>query len=108
MTVTQLFDTVAIRIDGPRAAGTALSLLWHFTDSGEHYWMELSNGVLIHHPTRRAPEADLTLTLTHPQLLGLLASGSLAGIGTSGDPGVLKTLMSLTDEPEPSFPVVTP
>jgi len=108
MTVTQLFDTIAIRIDGPRAAETALSLLWHFTDSGEQYWMELSNGVLIHYPTRRTPEADLTLNLTHPQLLGLLASGSLGGVGTAGDPGVLKTLMSLVDEPEPSFAIVTP
>jgi alkyl sulfatase BDS1-like metallo-beta-lactamase superfamily hydrolase len=108
MTVTQLFDTLAIRIDGPRAAGTALSVLWHFTDTGERYLMELSNGVLIHHPTRRTPEADLTLTLTHPQLLGLLASGSLAGIDATGDPGVLKTLMSLADEPDPNFAIVTP
>jgi alkyl sulfatase BDS1-like metallo-beta-lactamase superfamily hydrolase len=108
MTVTQLFDTIAIRIDGPRAAGTALSVLWHFTDSGERYRMELSNGVLIHYPTKHTQDADLTLTLTHPQLLGLLASGSLQGIDTVGDPGVLKTLLSLTDEPDPSFPVVTP
>jgi alkyl sulfatase BDS1-like metallo-beta-lactamase superfamily hydrolase len=108
MTVTQLFDTISIRIDGPRAAGTALSVLWHFTDSGERYLMELSNGALIHRPTQRSPDADLTLTLTHAQLLGLLASGSLQGIETAGDPGVLKTLLSLTDEPEPSFPVVTP
>jgi alkyl sulfatase BDS1-like metallo-beta-lactamase superfamily hydrolase len=70
--------------------------------------MELSNGALIHHPTRRTPEADLTLTLTHPQLLGLLASGSLAGIDATGDPGVLKTLMSLADEPDPNFAIVTP
>ena len=108
MTVTQLFDTLAIRIDGPRAAGTALSVLWHFTDTGERYLMELSNGVLIHHPTRRTPEADLTLTLTQHQLLGLLASGSLAGIDATGDPGVLKTLMSLADEPDPNFAIVTP
>jgi alkyl sulfatase BDS1-like metallo-beta-lactamase superfamily hydrolase len=70
--------------------------------------MELSNGVLSHRPTRRASEADLTLTLTHPQLLGLLASGSLDGIGASGDPGVPQTIMGRTDEPDPSFPVVTP
>jgi alkyl sulfatase BDS1-like metallo-beta-lactamase superfamily hydrolase len=108
MTVTQLFDTIAIRIDGPRAAGISLRVLWHFTDSGEHYLMELSNGALIHFPTRRTPEADLDLTLTHPQLLGLLASGSLDGIGASGDPGVLQTIMGLTDEPDRSFPVVTP
>jgi alkyl sulfatase BDS1-like metallo-beta-lactamase superfamily hydrolase len=108
MSVTQLFDAIALRIDGPRAAGTALSVLWHFTDSGEHYHMELSNGVLIHYPTKHAHDAGLTLSLTHPRLLGLLASGSLQGIGATGDPGVLKTLMSLTDEPDPSFPVVTP
>jgi len=108
LTVTQLFDTIAIRLDGPRADSTALSVLWHFTDSGERYLMELSNGVLSHRPTRRTYEADLTLTLTHPQLLGLLASGSLDGIGASGDPGVLQTILGLTDEPDPSFPVVTP
>jgi alkyl sulfatase BDS1-like metallo-beta-lactamase superfamily hydrolase len=108
MTVTQVFDTIAIRIDGPRAAGTALSVLWHFTDTGEHYRMELSNGVLIHYPTKHTRDADLALTLTHPQLLGLLAAGSLQGIGAAGDPGVLKTLLSLTDEPDPSFAVVTP
>jgi alkyl sulfatase BDS1-like metallo-beta-lactamase superfamily hydrolase len=108
MTITQLFDTIAIRIDGPRAASTALSILWHFTDSSEHYWMELSNGVLIHHPTRHTPKADLTLTLTRPQLLGLLGSGSLDGIDAAGDPGILQTLLSLTDEPDPSFPVITP
>lgn len=108
MSITQLFDTIAIRIDGPRAAGTALSVLWHFTDRDERYLMELSNGVLIHYPTRHTPRADLTLTLTFPQLLGLLASGSLDGIEASGDQSVLGALMSLTDEPDPNFAVVTP
>jgi alkyl sulfatase BDS1-like metallo-beta-lactamase superfamily hydrolase len=108
MTVTQIFDTIAIRIDGSRAASTALSVLWHFTDSGERYWMELSNGVLIHHPTRRTPQADLTVTLTAPQLLGMLATGSLDGVDTTGNPGVLQTLMNLTDEPDPNFAVTTP
>ena len=108
MTVTQLFDTIAIRIDGPRAAATSLSVLWHFTDTGQRYLMELSNGVLIHHPTAREPKTDLVLTLTHPQLLGLLASGSLDGISATGDPAVLRTLLSLTDQPDPDFPVVTP
>jgi Alkyl sulfatase C-terminal len=61
----------------------------------------------LHHPTKHTQDADLTLTLTHPQLLGLLASGSLQGVGTDGDLGVLKALLSLTDEPSPSFPIVT-
>ena len=108
MTVTQLFDTIAIRIDGPRAAGTALSVLWSFTDIGERYYMELSNGTLVHYPTQRTPSADLTITLSHPQLLGLLAGSGLDGLETTGDAGVLGTLMSLTDEPDPNFAVVTP
>ena len=83
-------------------------MLWHFTDSGERYLMQLSNGLLVHHPTRRTPHADLTVRLTRAQLTGLLFSGSLDGIETAGDAGVLKTLMGLTDEPDPDFAVVTP
>jgi alkyl sulfatase BDS1-like metallo-beta-lactamase superfamily hydrolase len=108
MTVTQLFDTIAIRIDGPRAAGTQLTIRWKFTDSHEQYLMELSNGALTHFPTRNGPAADLTMTLTHPQLLGLLASGTLDGIAAEGDPDVLRALLSLTDQPDPSFAIVTP
>ncbi len=108
MTITQLFDMIAIRIDGPRADDTALSILWYFTDTGERYFMELSNGVLIHHPTLRTPEVDLSLSLTQPQLLGLLAAQSLDGIQFAGDPVVLKTLFGLTDEPDPQFAIVTP
>ncbi len=108
MTVTQLFDTVAIRIDGPRAADVSLSVLWDFTDSGERHLMELTNGVLVHQPTTRTPKTDLTLSLTFPQLLGLLAAGSLDGIETAGDQGVLATLLSLTDQPDPNFPITTP
>ena len=108
MTVTQLFDAVSIRIDGPRAARTGFSILWHFTDSGEDYHMELSNGVLIHYPTKRTPRSDLTVTLTFAQLLGLIGNGQIDGIDTAGDTGVLQTLLSLTDPPDPNFPIVTP
>jgi alkyl sulfatase BDS1-like metallo-beta-lactamase superfamily hydrolase len=108
MSITQLFDTIAIRIDGPRAAATSLAVLWHFTDSDERYLMQLSNGLLVHHPTSRTPHADLTVRLTRAQLIGLLLSGSLDGVETTGDAGVLTTLMGLTDEPDPDFAVVTP
>jgi alkyl sulfatase BDS1-like metallo-beta-lactamase superfamily hydrolase len=108
MSITQLFDTIAIRVDGPRAAGTTASILWHFTDSGERFLMELSNGVLSHHPTKRTPDVDLTVTLTHPQLLGILGGAGLAGVDSTGDAGVLATLMGLTDAADPSFAVVTP
>ena len=66
LTITQLFDSIAIRIDGPKAWNEALSIGWHFTDAHENYRMELSNGALIHYPTTGNQAADLTLTLTKP------------------------------------------
>jgi alkyl sulfatase BDS1-like metallo-beta-lactamase superfamily hydrolase len=108
LTITQLFDSLAIRIDGKRAWDTTLSIRWHFTDSSQVYRMELSNGVLIHHPTKRTDPADLTLTLTRPQLLALLGGAGTDGIGVDGDPKVLATITSLSDQPDPAFAIITP
>jgi hypothetical protein len=41
----------------------------------------------------------LTLTLTKPQLLGMLAANGLEGIQTNGDPGALHQLLGLLDTP---------
>ena len=69
----QLFDSLAIRIDGKRAWDATASIRWHFVDTGESYRTELSNGVLTHHPTSRTNDADLVITLTKPQLLACSA-----------------------------------
>ena len=108
LSVTQLFDTIAIRINGPVAWSQRFSIRWHITDLDEHYRMELSNGVLIHYPTTRQEDADLTITLTRPQLLELLAGGKLDGVTTQGDMAVLGRLRELTDAPDPNFAIVTP
>ncbi len=108
LTITQLFDSIAIRINGPKAWAERLSIGWHFTDVHENYRMELSNGALIHYPTPGRHAADLAVTLTKPQLLQLLATAQPDGIGTSGDPTVLQRLMSLIDNPDPDFAIVTP
>jgi len=108
MTTTQLFDSIAIRIDGARAWDTTLSINWDPTDVGEHYRMELSNGALVHVPGTARSAADLTVTLTRPQLLRLLFAGDHAGVEFSGDPAVLSTLLEFIDTPDPSFPLVTP
>ena len=98
LTVTQLFDSIAIRINGPKAWNERLRINWIVTATGRGdgapgYRMELSNGALIHFPTAAPEEADLTVTLTKPQLIGLLLAGSDRGgrdVGRSqraGDPG---------------------
>ncbi len=108
LTITQLFDSLAIRIDGKRAWDTTASIRWHFTDSGEAYRMELSNGALIHHPTTRTDPADLTVTLTRPQLLAMLGGAGTDRVRFDGDPKVFATIAGFTDEPDPMFAIVTP
>ncbi|MGB3437725.1 MAG: alkyl sulfatase dimerization domain-containing protein [Actinophytocola sp.] len=108
LTITQLFDSLAIRIDGKRAWDTTASIRWHFTDSNDTYRMELSNGVLTHHPTTRTQPADLVITLTKRQLLAMLAGAGTDGVQFDGDAKTFAEITSLTDEPNPSFAIVTP
>ena len=108
LTVTQLFDSVAIRIDGPAAWDAHLTIAWHITDADEYYRMELSNGVLIHHPTDSLPAADATITATRQQLAALLMAGNADGVTIDGDSAVLATLIGHTDQPNPDFAIVTP
>ena len=109
LTIEQLIDSLAIRVNGPRAAAESLVIDCRFTDTGTEVRLTLSNGALI--PTvnpRTRAKADLTLSLTKPQLLGLLAGSGLDGIEHTGDPAVLSRLLALLDTPDPAFPIVTP
>jgi alkyl sulfatase BDS1-like metallo-beta-lactamase superfamily hydrolase len=109
LSIEQLFDSIAIRIDGPRAWDEHLSIDWHFTDLGHTYRTSLSNGVLVQDldPTDDLTP-DLTLTLTKPQLLGLLGGGGLDGIDHSGDQETVGRLLSLIHAQAEDFAIVTP
>ncbi len=110
LTIGQWFDSVAIRVNGPRAAAAgSLVIDCQFTDAKTTVRLALSNGALI--PTenpRSQASADLTLTLTKAQLPGVLAGHGLDGIEHTGDPAVLGRLTALLDTADPAFPIVTP
>ncbi len=87
----------------------SLCIEWHFSDSNETLRTTLSNGVLIQTPNpRTVRNADLTLTLTKLQLLGLLGGQGLDGIEHIGDPGAIQRLLATLDSPDPAFAIVTP
>ncbi len=102
----QVFDAIAIRVDGPRAWHEALSIGIVLTDRGASYRLDLRNGVLVH---RQAPAdgADVVLRMPAAALVGVLA-GSMEGIALEGDPSVLGRLMAVLDTPDPDFAIVTP
>ena len=111
----QLFDVLAIRIDGPRAGELRLSFNWVFTDTDERHVLMLSNGVLIHSANRQDPHADATVVVERAALNELFAGitpvAELLGAGrlrVEGDAAKLGELLGLLDEPDPSFAIVTP
>jgi alkyl sulfatase BDS1-like metallo-beta-lactamase superfamily hydrolase len=108
LSVDQLFDAVAIRVNGPRAWEEHLAIDWTFTDLDHTYRTELSNGVLIQDVDPAHGTADLSVTLTKPGLLGLLGGAGLAGLATEGDTGVLARLLGVLDPLRGEFAIVTP
>lgn len=111
----QLFDAIAIQLDGPRAAERSMTIAWHFTDTGRGYTLILANGVLRHRAGAPQATADVTVRVSRTafnRLIGgvaqpqdLLAAGDLA---IEGDAALFGELLGLLDPPDPNFPIVTP
>ena len=109
LSIRQLFDSVAIRVNGPKAWDTHITIDWVFTDLGHTTRTELTNGVLIQVDNPRTSPVDLTITLTKPQLLGLLGGAiTLDDVATEGDKAVVQLLLSFLDPISSDFPIVTP
>ena len=115
LTDGQLFDALAIQIDGPRAGDREISLQWRFSDTGAEYWVTLQHGVLTHRagPPRSDPDATVSVERAainevlagSASLEALVASGRLA---VEGDASKLAELLGLLDPPDPGFAIVTP
>ena len=102
----QVFDAIAIRVDGPRAWNEQLSIGVALTDTNETYRLDLRNGVLVH---QLAPLDGVDVTIRTPGTgLALLLAGSTEGAEIDGDAGVLARLMSFLEAPDPGFAIVTP
>lgn len=104
----QLLDSIAIRIDGPRAWDLDLSFAIELTELGRRFRVTLRNGVLVYLETDTG-EVDLTVRLTKHRLLALLGgdTGS-GGIETEGDTTVLAQLLGVIDPGDDAFAIVTP
>lgn len=114
LTLEQLIDALAIRVDGPRSWDADITIHWNLRD-GDQVTVRLRNGVLTH-TTGRAPAApDVVIALGEADmravLLGAAAPAELAERGRAdieGDPEKLTELFGYLDQPDPDFAIVTP
>ena len=116
LTGDQLFEALAVRIDGPRAAENRIAIDWELTDVGERHLLTLENGVL-RHVSGQEPRAnaDATISMKRSTLDALLSRAvelqavlKQGLIQIDGDAQKLGELLSFIEEPDPRFPIVTP
>uniref|UniRef100_UPI003B3B318C alkyl/aryl-sulfatase n=1 Tax=Pseudactinotalea sp. TaxID=1926260 RepID=UPI003B3B318C len=106
--LSQILDSLAIAIKGPKAWELDLELDLVEETSGERHRLTLRNGVLIHRLTTAEPAAT-TVRLTKVRLARLLAGDVTSpGVTIEGDPTVLRTLLGVASPGDPSFAIVTP
>ncbi len=111
LTPEQIFDSLAIRVNGPASWNLDLALDMTFADSDTNYRLTLRNGVLVYR--KIAPEpASATVTVLLASKLRLLSAafGDFAspGLELSGDESALQSLLGVLDAPDPSFNIITP
>ena len=111
LTPDQMFDILAISVNGPSAWDLDLALDIAFADLDTNYRVTLRNGVLVHRQRPADPEtAAATVTVVTKMRLMAAAMGDLTspGIEVVGDVGALQSLMSVLDKPDPGFNIITP
>ena len=111
LTPEQIFDSLAIRVDGPRSWHLDIAIDITFEDLQTNYRLTLSNGVLIYRKVAADPAtAGVTVKLDSKFRLLLVAMGDFTspGLHVSGDQSALQQLLSVLDSPDPAFNIVTP
>ena len=111
LTPEQMFDTLAISINGPLAWELNLAIDITFSDVDTNYRLTLRNGVLVYRK-RAADEstANASVRLDSKLRLLMFAAGDRTspGISIAGDADALPALLGVLDTPDPKFNIVSP
>ena len=111
LTPEQIFDSFALRVDGPRSWDLDIAIDISFADVATNYRLTLRNGVLVYRKVAAdAGTANVTVVLDNKIRLLAVAMGDATspGLQISGDPTALQSFLSVLEEPDQNFNIVTP
>jgi alkyl sulfatase BDS1-like metallo-beta-lactamase superfamily hydrolase len=111
LTPEQIFDGLAISVNGPRAWDLDISIDVTLADRDANYRLALRNGVLVQRRVSAdAATASVTIKLDNAFRLLLLATGDFSspGVEISGDEAALQQFLGVIERPDPSFNIITP
>ena len=115
LTNDMIFDYLAVRLNGPKAAGKTISLMFAFKGSGQNHLLTINNGVLNHRSSADNIPADAIVTLNRGGLIAMTLAGiplaaltATGAVKIEGDINSVRTFLSLLDDFEFWFNIVTP
>ncbi|HMN72913.1 MAG TPA: alkyl sulfatase dimerization domain-containing protein [Rhodoblastus sp.] len=115
LSIPMFFDSLAVRLNGPKADGKRIVVNWTLTDTGETYALNLENSALTYVGGRTAENADAGLTLERATLTRIMQQKTTfpeaigAGlVKIDGNPAKLLELFGLLDTFDPQFAIVEP
>ena len=115
MTPAMFFDSLAVRLNGPKAAARRMEFNIHFTDSGERFALSLRRAVLVAEPGTSHGDALASLACARRVLYAI--AGGVLDVGQAIADGKLKVegeaaafgeLLALLDSFDPWFGIATP
>ncbi len=116
MTLPMIFDNISIQLDGPKAGKKELRMNFAFSDTGERYYVTLTNGVLNYTAKEQGDDATATYTMTRKDFGAILTGKTKledavkqGDIKVKGDAQTLGQLFGVMSPPkDPMFNIVTP
>ncbi len=115
MPLENLFQTMAVRLNGPKADGVRLHLNLRFPDLDARYLLCVEHSVLHAFPEAASDAPDATLTLSSLDfkrlMMGLVTAVDLIAnerLAVAGNVASLANLAELFDQFDRRFPIVTP
>ncbi len=110
-----LFQALAVRLNGPKAEGKRIMLNLDFTDLNKPYLLTVENSVLNAFAGKQDPRPAIKLALSSLDfkylMTGLITAADLIAEGRlvlEGDLEILLEFAGLLDQFNPFFPIVTP
>lgn len=115
LSVDNIFDYLAIRLNAQRAEGKSGRINWVFTDIGRKYVVNLDNSALTYLADKTDPGADVTVALERNVLSAILAKRTdfrqayaSGQVDIKGNAAKLSEVLELIDSFPGTFPIVTP
>ena len=112
--VGMIFDSLAVRLNGPAADGKTLTIDWDFTDIDQQWVLGLDHAA-IHHHRGSSDNPDASMRLSKRMFAEMLAGVTNVAdaldtgeVTIDGDLDALVGLFGLLEQPDFHFDIVTP